>query len=271
MLTRFVSGRSGVSLVFSSRNGGGAGGFATGIAWAVAEEATHIWLMDDDAIPLEDCLENLLETFTNGRSQAFATPLVLDSQGVIGPRNYPHLSTSVPAQYRAVEDGLLKIDATTFVGPLLSAQVVKKTHLPLADFFIWHDDMEYTSRLAQFGDSFAVPAARIEHHAQNPGPTHFNGDRNFFNVRNYIWWLRSARRTDAFSTREIATSLLFGVRNQWRAAPKKLSYVAIVAKASFAGFFTSPAKQTVAVRVQESVREDLLFGEISRRGQVRNA
>src|SRR5215469_15026501 len=42
------------------RNTGGAGGFAYGIALALAEDADLIWLMDDDVAPEADALKEML-------------------------------------------------------------------------------------------------------------------------------------------------------------------------------------------------------------------
>ena len=41
-------------------NTGGAGGFHTGLGWAMERGADLAWLMDDDGVPAPDCLERLL-------------------------------------------------------------------------------------------------------------------------------------------------------------------------------------------------------------------
>ena len=42
------------------RNLGSAGGYASGIERALAAGAQYIWLLDDDNIPEQDCIEELL-------------------------------------------------------------------------------------------------------------------------------------------------------------------------------------------------------------------
>ncbi|MEI8208710.1 MAG: glycosyltransferase [Methylococcales bacterium] len=42
-------------------NTGGAGGFNAGICEALKETGEWLWLMDDDVVPNEDCLENLIK------------------------------------------------------------------------------------------------------------------------------------------------------------------------------------------------------------------
>ncbi|MGL5810898.1 MAG: glycosyltransferase, partial [Nocardioides sp.] len=41
-------------------NTGGAGGFHTGVEWAMRRDADLIWLMDDDGRPEASCLDTLL-------------------------------------------------------------------------------------------------------------------------------------------------------------------------------------------------------------------
>lgn len=44
-----------------SENTGGAGGFYSGMKWAVEHGADYVWIMDDDTIPEEDALVKLLD------------------------------------------------------------------------------------------------------------------------------------------------------------------------------------------------------------------
>ncbi len=55
--TRFPS----VRLAAAQRNTGGAGGFAYGLALALAEEADLVWLMDDDTVPEPGALRAMLD------------------------------------------------------------------------------------------------------------------------------------------------------------------------------------------------------------------
>ena len=49
-----------VQLLRLDHNTGGAGGFAAGIAAALADDAELIWLMDDDTVPEAGALDELL-------------------------------------------------------------------------------------------------------------------------------------------------------------------------------------------------------------------
>lgn len=251
-----------VSLVSAAQNDGGAGGFAKGVAWAIELGYDYVWLMDDDAIPHSDALKLLLEPFDFEHSQpvSFTCPRVNDESGSVGPRNYPLLSQDFGRVYPAVERGLIPVKAATFVGPLINLAVARRTHLPLADFFIWHDDMEYTSRLTQYGMAYSVPRAQITHLVTNAGPKNYNAGRNFYNIRNLLWWIKEARTSQSYDTRLLVRQLRGAVRSQFAAAPNKLSFISILFKAVWAAASTSPRHLLSADVVSQSKSFDELTG-----------
>jgi GT2 family glycosyltransferase len=252
--------RGELMLIEASDNLGGAGGFERGCAWSLELGTDWVWLMDDDAIPDLDCLELLLGAAAQLDRPSFVAPHVVDETGGTGPRNYPELNTDFAVQYRMAPLGLIAVAATTFVGPLLSAEAMRRTHLPLGDFFIWHDDVEYTARLHAFGPAAMVPTAKIAHLAGNPGPAHYNGARNLYNVRNYLWWYREVGRNRSFNRNRIVLALTRSLRAQFRNAPNKLGYLAVVARAAARGLFTRPAHRTVADVLRRSRAVDRVVG-----------
>ena len=59
--------------------------------------------------------------------------------------------------YRKLSNGLIKIEAATFVSLLINGEAIKKCGLPCKDFFIWGDDTEYTTRITRnFGPAYMV-------------------------------------------------------------------------------------------------------------------
>ena len=67
-----------VHLVALDTNTGGAGGFHTGMLTAVERGADLIWLMDDDGVPADGCLTELLDP--SDRSTTSGGPAVLAEQ-----------------------------------------------------------------------------------------------------------------------------------------------------------------------------------------------
>lgn len=245
------------TVVESAHNGGGAGGFAKGISWAVRESYEFAWLMDDDAIPDSNCLQRLLEPFGFTEDNvAFTCPQVTDDSGSTGPRNYPVLSSNMTDIYRLSEKSWLPVTAATFVGPLINLEIARKTHAPLEDFFIWHDDFEYTSRLARLGSGVSVPRAHIMHLAANPGPDHYNAARNREHVRNLVWWWRELKREDPREHRRLGFRIVMSLRHQSKLAPKKVEYFGVVFLALREAFADLPRRRNYAEIHSEMLETD---------------
>ena len=58
---------------------------------------------------------------------------------------------------------------SSFVSLFLRIETVRKFGLPIAEFFIWSDDWEYTRRISREKPCYVVPSSRVVHAMQNPG------------------------------------------------------------------------------------------------------
>lgn len=177
-----------------AENTGGAGGFAAGIAYALESmSADMVWLMDDDTIPLPSALRELLAAcdgypgvvdvagskvvWTDGRDHPMNTP-----------RRRPGASKAQLAAAASVRS--LPVRSSSFVSMLIRGGAVRAHGLPVADYFIWNDDFEYSCRLLRRGVGLYVPASVVEHRTKTFGATDADpGERFYFEVRNKIWLL----------------------------------------------------------------------------------
>lgn len=209
-----------IDLILAGANLGGAGGFATGMAWGLERGADFLWLLDDDAVPYVDALERLVASLNMTPSAPFAAPMVMDGDGNLGPRNRPRFTAPPVDHWAAATDGEAAITTSSFVGPLIRAESARSTHLPLSDYFIWHDDTEYTARLAKAATGRAVPSAKIAHLVSNPGPDTYVPGRAFYNIRNLAWSARESADS-AMSRRDWHKIVLSTVIRQFRAAEVK--------------------------------------------------
>jgi GT2 family glycosyltransferase len=158
------------------KNEGGAGGFNNGIRLAYDQGADWIWLMDDDSMPEPTALQYLEEAIPHfdktGLDVGFYASHVVWTDGATHLMNKVHtyhLKREAPrecfsgygAQYKPVE-------AATFVSLLLSAKAVEKVGLPIKEFFIWCDDIEYTKRIVA-ADMWGVfvEKSRVVHETPN--------------------------------------------------------------------------------------------------------
>ena len=149
-------------------NIGGAGGFSRGIKEGVMDGSDWVWIMDDDTIPHPDALEKLVAATTLTDKVGYVCSKVLWQDGT------PHLSNKASI---CIEKGNLSYNSystkdipaflstnATFVSVLISANAVKELGLPISEFFIWLDDIEYTVRIATHGyDCFYVDNSHVLH------------------------------------------------------------------------------------------------------------
>lgn len=186
-----------VDLVRLSVNTGGAGGFTIGIDRAVnTHEADLVWVMDDDTIPYPSALAALLAA----RSQSREAPAILASRvvwtdGVDHPMNTPRRKPfAAAAELRdATAIGTVPVRSTSFVSMLVDAAAVKTDGLPVAEYFIWNDDFEFTARMLRHRRGLLVPDSVVVHKTKARSDTDVDpGERFYYEVRNKLWMFRTS-------------------------------------------------------------------------------
>lgn len=156
-------------------NTGGAGGFAAGLAFALDDGADLVWLMDDDTIASPTALEELIavrEKYGQPAPAAVASR-VLWRDGRDHPMNTPRIRPGVSPVERsaAVSVGCLPMRSASFVSVLVDADAVREVGLPQADFFLWNDDFEFSTRLLRHHVGLFCPASVVEHRTKTFGST----------------------------------------------------------------------------------------------------
>jgi len=198
-------------LICLDRNTGGAGGFAVGIAAAFVQgEASAlsqvptdwIWVMDDDTVPSPEALEGALaahERYVNvtGRDAlAIMGSRVVWTDGADHPMNTPKpkIGASRVERERAETAGVMPIRSISFVSAFLRASRVAEVGLPVADYFLWNDDFEFSARMLRRARGIFVPGSVVTHKTKARGSSDQDpGERFFFEVRNKLWVFRGRR------------------------------------------------------------------------------
>ena len=184
-----------------AENTGGAGGFAVGIAAAVSEESTDwVWVMDDDTLPTPEALEEALvahERYRAGGQDDLAVmgSRVVWTDGIDHPMNTPKAKFRAAAaeRERAASVDCMEIRSISFVSAFLRAARVREVGLPLADYFLWNDDFEFTARMLRGARGLFVPASVVVHKTAKRGSSDLDpGPRFFYEVRNKIWVFRKS-------------------------------------------------------------------------------
>lgn len=151
-----ISQDSQVKVINLTENIGGAGGFSRGIKEAVMAGADWVWVMDDDTIPYSDALEKMLKTIDLTKNVGYVCSKVLWTDETPHRMNMPGYSigTQKGVLYNAFSNRdtpAFLIHHASFVSLLVNAKAVKSAGLPISEFFIWGDDIEYTMRISSLG------------------------------------------------------------------------------------------------------------------------
>ncbi|MCM8901685.1 glycosyltransferase family 2 protein [Caldicoprobacter algeriensis] len=131
-------------------NIGGAGGFALGVKEAIKRGYDYCWLMDDDAIPEKDALKSILaKVKILGGKFSFINSVAKWKDGSMCVMNIPMIDREWFKKYEEIKCNLLPLKACTFVSCFVNIEIAKKVGLPIKEFFIYGDDVEYTLRLSK--------------------------------------------------------------------------------------------------------------------------
>ena len=130
-------------------NLGGAGGFNFGMRWAVEAGYEFVWVMDDDCISYEDTLEELMnaDQILDG-NYGWLSSVALWKDKKVCMMNRQKIHESFYTHIELIQYGLVQAKQATFVSLLLNVSTIKKVGLPIKEFYIWGDDIEYTRRIA---------------------------------------------------------------------------------------------------------------------------
>jgi rhamnopyranosyl-N-acetylglucosaminyl-diphospho-decaprenol beta-1,3/1,4-galactofuranosyltransferase len=184
-------------VVSLSRNTGGAGGFAVGIERAVsAHDADYVWVMDDDTVPTATAAEELEVMAKRLPGARLLASRVVWTDGRDHPMNTPR---TWRLRSKRVDEALRGVDgfpfrSASFVSLFMPAALVRTLGLPIADYFLWNDDFEYSTRLVRGGVGVYCARSVVEHRTKAFGDTAVDpGERFYFEVRNKIWMFRHSR------------------------------------------------------------------------------
>ncbi len=84
--------------------------------------------------------------------------------------------------------GAVPIRSASFVSLACDTAVVRARGLPVADYFLWNDDFEYSTRLIRGQVGLSVPDSVVVHKTKTFGSTDADpGERFFYEVRNKVW------------------------------------------------------------------------------------
>ena len=190
-----------LEVVYLDRNTGGAGGFAAGIERALTFEPDLVWLLDDDTVPTPSAAEALARAWREYGDGDGPRPGVLASKvvwtdGRDHPMNTPRTKPGASREeLRAATDvGCTPVRSASFVSIMCDSGAIGERGLPIADYFLWNDDFEYSTRLIRGRVGLYCPDSVVVHKTKVFGSTDADpGERFFYEVRNKVWLFTRSR------------------------------------------------------------------------------
>ena len=188
-----------ITYIKLNENLGGAGGFNKGIRTFIENtDDNYVWIMDDDVVPNNDALEKLMDYESQNSNFSFLASDVRWTDGSRAIMNRPG-SMNILKEFPDDLTEPTEIRSATFVSLLMPAEIIEEIGLPISDFFIWGDDVEYTLRAQKKAPGYFVPSSKVTHKmAQNVGPKIKDDSidrvpRYFYSFRNGRYYFKNRR------------------------------------------------------------------------------
>lgn len=241
-----------VCVINTGKNIGGAGGFNLGMRKAVGMGYEFIWLMDDDCMAHRESLSRLLDAdrILSG-DYGWLSSVALWTDGRPCKMNKQKAVADFYDYADLLGYSLLAATQATFVSLFIRSSVVRKFGLPITDFFIWGDDVEFTRRIAVRGGlrSFVVGNSVVTHEMKDN-----NGSSIALDGQERIQRYRYAYRNEAYLYRQegargiayfIAKCGLNIFRTIRYHRPRTFSRLRVLVSSAISGFFFNPKVETL--------------------------
>lgn len=226
------------------KNLGGAGGFNKGLKVAIEEtNDNYFWMMDDDTFVHTDTLMAFKRAgISINNSFSFLSANVKDPNGRVA--NVPETSEEWTSN---LGSGLVQVSNASFVSIFIKRQAISSIGYPISDFFIWHDDTEYTMRLNRFLNGYLVADADVTHNAV-VGDTKITAindnekriSRYFYLFRNEVYIMRQY-----FNSKRVIKAVLHGYLVAFecllRGRDHRMKRFLAVLKGTTSGLFFKPS------------------------------
>lgn len=187
-------------IVTCAQNIGGAGGFEKGLQASAKEDVECVLLIDDDAMLEKAYMEKIMAVRKHYPGYlAFAGAVMTNGKidtchrkNIVRPGL---LQKNCPEGYYTGENEKrpFSCDAASFCGMVVDKGLVGKVGFPCGEYFIWHDDTEYSMRINRYSRFLVVPDARLDHKTAANVRKHPHRRyewREYYGIRNRILYVR---------------------------------------------------------------------------------
>lgn len=233
-----------IEIINLNQNTGGAGGFYTGIKYAATKNYDYLWAMDDDTIVENDTLEKLIDGINllsdKNERIGFVCSNVLYKDNTPCIMNIPR----VEKQWNhLLENGIVKVESASFVSLLININAIKEVGLPIKEFFIWGDDVEYTRRISKSYGGYIIGKSKVKHFMKSNQETNIITDderinRYYYDFRNSIFIAKQKGNKELLKVMLIRALLFLEIitkKNNF-----KLKKLSVLFRGGFSGITFNP-------------------------------
>jgi rhamnopyranosyl-N-acetylglucosaminyl-diphospho-decaprenol beta-1,3/1,4-galactofuranosyltransferase len=172
-VTSTAGGGIQIKYIYKCVNDGSGGGFYAGMKAAYQDGYEWLWMMDDDGLPTEDELEQLL-TGADKYNLDYANALVVSTNdsyslafGLARAKTIGLGKETTIDDYKGVE--VVRSAASPFNGTLINRRIPEKIGFIKKEMFIWGEEIEYFFRTMENGFSVGTVVKSIHYHPQRKG------------------------------------------------------------------------------------------------------
>lgn len=228
-------------------NLGGAGGFNYGMRKAVEMGYKFVWVMDDDTLPSDDAHEKLIEADKELNGEyGWLSSLVLWTDGTECKMNRQKIKPKDFEHWHFMQHGIISAEQASFVSLFIKSEAIIQYGLPIKDFFIWGDDIEFTRRLCVRNN---LPCYLVSESVAVHAMGNNNGSSIATDVPERIDRYKFAFRNEAYFYRKegakgccyyIAKCGLNIIRVIFKGNSKKAKRIGIILSSMIKGLFFNP-------------------------------
>jgi GT2 family glycosyltransferase len=170
-----------VAVVRSERNTGPAGGWALAFESFLRAGYRLAWVLDDDIVPDEDCLERILDGCAADPDRAFGFPRSIQPDGSVG-------------------------EWGSWCGFVVARRIVEQVGVPRADLFWWAEDNEYTHwRIPKAGYPRRIVDGAVVQHDAVRHAAYVPTWKYYYEARNMLYLHLHLMRRVGWYPRNVAT------------------------------------------------------------------
>jgi GT2 family glycosyltransferase len=208
-----------IKIIENPENLGGAGGFNTGLRFAVNENKYRsVWLLDNDVKVDKHCLEELVKELRKSRQNAIIGSLILrmDSPATlqelgafINKKTFKREANKRDFALHEIGDEAVRVDYVPACSLLVDMEKLKEVGIMDEEYFLYFDDVEWCTRFKKKGyDVLSTPRSRVWH--KEGGRNKTSNLPVYYTWRNhlhfFLHYLSDPREIDDFVEKQTITT-----------------------------------------------------------------